>query len=403
LNYAAAVEWLYAQVPLFQRDGASAYKPGLDRIQRFLTHLGNPHLGQQFIHVAGTNGKGSTCSLLASVLTEAGFTTGLFTSPHLKDFRERIRINGVLIPEERVKAFIHQEQHTILALELSFFEVTTALALLYFQEAKTDWVVLETGMGGRLDATNIVLPQLSIITNIGMDHMAYLGNTLEAIAGEKAGIIKAGVPVVIGPHQEAVLPVFEQKAAELGSSITVANPLANLPFHLPLQGHYQQFNLATVLCALQVLGLPETTDAVIQRGLDRVVTNTGLRGRWEILGHAPLTIADTAHNEHGLRSTLNQIQSLNQGQLHCIIGFVGDKDLQGILPLFPVDAQYYFCGPAIPRGLPAQELQKRALEFNLKGKVFPSVASAFLAAQHSAQARDTLYIGGSTFVVAEIL
>jgi dihydrofolate synthase/folylpolyglutamate synthase len=388
---------------MFQRDGGSAYKPGLERIQQFLAYLGNPHEGQQIIHVAGTNGKGSTSSLLASVLMEAGYSTGLFTSPHLKDFRERIRVNGHMIPEDTVRDFIVHHHHTILDLRMSFFEVTTALALTHFKDASTDWVVLETGMGGRLDATNVVLPRLSVITNIGMDHMEYLGNTLEAIAGEKAGIIKAGIPVVIGPHQEAVLDVFQRKAAFLNSPCIVSAPLGTTPFELPLQGLYQASNLATVLQALAVLKAPGVTQEVIQRGLDRVVKNSGLRGRWEILRQAPLTIADTAHNEHGLRLTMQQLQEVNQGTLHLVLGFVKDKDLAGMLQLLPQHAQYYFCSPAIQRGLPAPELEHKAQAYQLIGRSFPSVSAAYQAALAQAGASDTIYIGGSTFVVAEIL
>jgi len=406
MNYQETVQWLFAQLPMYQQQGAIAYKADLHNTLLLAEYLGNPEKKLRCIHVAGTNGKGSTSHLLASVLQEAGYKVGLYTSPHLKDFRERIKINGKCIEENYVTAFVAQHQTFFEQHDLSFFEMTVGLAFKYFVESNVDVAIIEVGMGGRLDATNIITPLLSVITNIGLDHTAFLGNTLTAIAGEKAGIIKTNTPVIIGQHTPETRAVFLEKAAIQNALLCFADESTETPPACALLGNYQKYNSKTALTAVRVLqdhnhfAIPERA---ISEGFLNVVTNTGLQGRWQQLGANPKIIADTAHNFDGLAEVMNQLCEESYTALHLVIGVVNDKDLDGILPLFPKNANYYFCKPDLPRGLDADILAAKAAEFQLFGKVYNSVSAAYAAAHAHAVATDFIYIGGSTFVVAEIL
>lgn len=395
---------MFKQLPMYQMQGAVAYKPNLDNTLLLAKHLGNPENKIKCIHVAGTNGKGSTSSMLASILQEAGYKTGLYTSPHLKDFRERIKINGEDISEDFVVDFIAKNKPFFEEQSLSFFEMTVGLAFDYFAQENIDIAVIETGMGGRLDSTNIITPLLSIITNIGMDHTQFLGNTLQAIAGEKAGIIKPGIPVVIGEYTAETKPVFQQKATETGSAIYFASDKTWPEYESALKGSYQQKNIATVLQVSELLKeLLNITDAHIKAGLLNVIKNTGLRGRWEQIHTNPTVIVDTAHNSHGLVPVLEQLLSQPYETLRFVLGVVNDKKLDEILPLFPENAVYYFCCPDVPRGLDAQILAEEAKKYKIFGKNFSSVIEAYHTALQEAAPQDLIYLGGSTFVVAEIL
>ena len=406
MNYLETINWLFKQLPVYQHQGASAYKKDLTNTVLLVDHLGNPEKKLNCIHVAGTNGKGSTSHLLASVLQEAGYKVGLYTSPHLKDFRERIKINGEGISETFVCEFVAQNKSFFEANELSFFEMTVGLAFEYFVAAKTDINIIEVGLGGRLDATNIITPLVSVITNIDFDHMQILGNTLEAIAGEKAGIIKKNIPVVIGEYTSQTKTVFLAKANEMQSDIYFASDIVSENYPSDLLGDYQFHNKKTVLETIRILNskssfnIDETT---IKKGFLNVVKNTGLQGRWQLLQDNPKVICDTAHNPHGLKIVLNQLQKETFDTLHIILGVVNDKDLNDILPLFPKEAIYYFCKPAIPRGLDAIVLHKEAEKQQLKGEVYNSVSNAYQTALKRAATNDLIFVGGSTFVVAEIL
>lgn len=405
MNYTETVEWMFNRLPMFQQVGASAYKKDLTNTLALADYLGNPEKQLRCIHVAGTNGKGSTSHLLASVLQEAGYKVGLYTSPHLKDYRERIKINGAMIPESFVVDFVAQHKNFLEAQELSFFEMTVGLAFDYFAKEQTDINIIEVGMGGRLDSTNIITPLLSVITNIGLDHTQFLGDTLEAIAGEKAGIIKASIPVVIGEYTHETRTVFETKAAQTQSAIYFASDIQTQTYPSALKGAYQEANKKTVQQALTILKSVsnfDITESQIQAGFENVVTNTGLMGRWQVLGDQPKIIADTAHNEHGLRIVLQQLMEEPKQQLHIVLGVVNDKDLTKILPLFPKEALYYFCKPNIPRGLDASVLGQLASDFGLTGKVYDSVSNAYQKAREQASPNDVIYVGGSTFVVAEL-
>lgn len=406
MNYPETLNWLFNQLPMYQLQGASAYKKDLTNVHLLMDYLGHPEKKLQCIHVAGTNGKGSSSHMLASVLQEAGYKVGLYTSPHLKDFRERIKINGVMIPEEFVCDFVNQHQSFFEANDMSFFEMSVGLAFDYFAKEKIDIAVIEVGMGGRLDATNIILPLVSVITNIGLDHTQFLGNTLAAIASEKAGIIKSNIPVVIGEFTTETQPVFLAKAKENKSDLYFASDLIATTFPSDLIGDYQVHNKKTVIQTLTVLNQHtafQTTEAHWKTGLSQVVKNTGLQGRWQQLSELPKTICDTAHNTHGLTIVLNQIQKETFDQLHFVLGVVNDKDLDEVLPLFPKNAEYYFCKPNIPRGLEATVLAQKAAQFGLNGKIYNSVSAAYAKAKQNAQPTDFIYVGGSTFVVAEIL
>lgn len=406
MNYKETVNWMFARLPMFQNLGASAYRKNLDNITLLAQHLGNPERNLKCIHVAGTNGKGSTSHLLASVLQEAGYRVGLYTSPHLKDFRERIRINGEEISEDYVISFITQNKSFLEAHDLSFFEMTVGLAFDYFHYMKVDVAVIEVGMGGRLDATNIITPLLSVITNIGLDHTQFLGNTLEAIAGEKAGIIKSGIPVVIGEINAQTKIVFEGTALKTQSPIYFASEIKeNLP-DCPLMGDYQKHNKKTVLQTIRVLQSMREfsiSEKQIALGFARVLENTHLQGRWQIVQENPRVICDTAHNPDGLKIVLNQLKEQKYHELHLVLGMVQDKDLDEILPLFPTEATYYFCKPNLPRGLDESTLKETAKKFGLKGNQYRSVSDAYEAARTTAKSDDLIFVGGSTFVVGEIL
>ena len=406
MNYQETTAWMFNQLPMYQLQGASAYKKDLTNTHLLINHLGNPHQHLKFIHVAGTNGKGSTSHMLASILQQAGYKTGLYTSPHLKDFRERIKINGTEISEEFVCDFINSNKDFFEANDISFFEMSVGLAFAYFAKEKVDIAIIEVGMGGRLDATNIITPLISAITNIGLDHTQFLGNTIELIAAEKSGIIKPEIPVVIGEYTAETKNVFWAKAKENKAAIYFASDLISDNYPSDLIGDYQIHNKKTVLQTVEVLN--EQTDFQISQeniesGLLNVVKNTGLLGRWQQLGESPKVICDTAHNKNGLEIVLNQIQKEKFNQLHFVLGVVNDKDLDEVLSLFPKSAIYYFCKPNLPRGLEATILAKKAAEFELTGETYNSVSAAYKSAQELATANDFIYIGGSTFVVAEIL
>jgi len=406
MTYSETLNWLFNQLPMYQLQGASAYKKDLTNVHVLMDYLGHPESQLQCIHVAGTNGKGSCSHMLASVLQEAGFKVGLYTSPHLKDFRERIKINGQMVSEAFVCDFVNQHQSFFEANDMSFFEMSVGLAFDYFTKEKIDIAIIEVGMGGRLDATNIISPLVSVITNIGLDHTQFLGNTLTAIAAEKAGIIKSNIPVVIGEYTSETQPVFLATAKANQSPLYFASDLIATAYPSDLIGDYQIHNKKTVLQTLTVLNHNtafKTTESHWKTGLSEVVKNTGLEGRWQQLGTAPKIICDTAHNTHGLSIVLNQIQKEPFDQLHFVLGVVNDKDLDEVLPLFPKNAIYYFCKPNIPRGLEAAILAQKATPFGLNGKIYNSVSAAYENAKQNAQPTDFIYVGGSTFVVAEIL
>lgn len=391
---------------MYQQVGAIAYKKDLTNTVLLANHLGNPELQLKTIHVAGTNGKGSTSSLLASVLQEAGYKVGLYTSPHLKDFRERIKINGEEITEEFVVDFVQQHQSFFETNELSFFEMTVGLAFDYFVKEKVDFAVIEVGMGGRLDSTNIITPIISIITNIGLDHTQFLGNTLEAIAYEKAGIIKEKIPVVIGEYTTETKSVFIEKALKEHAEIYFAADLITEVYPTTLLGDYQLQNRKTVLQAIKILqknaAISVSNENIID-GFLHVVANTGLLGRWQVLCKSPKVICDTAHNKHGLTVVVDQLVKEQYDTLHIVLGFVADKDIDAILPLFPKNANYYFSQPQSQRGLDSQILMNKASQFGLNGTAFISISEAYRSALAKANEKDLIYIGGSTFVVAEIL
>jgi dihydrofolate synthase/folylpolyglutamate synthase len=406
MTYHDTVHWMFDKLPVYQHQGASAYKKDLTNTLILSAYLHHPERKIKCIHVAGTNGKGSTSHMLASILMEAGYKTGLYTSPHLKDFRERIKIDGKEIPEDFVVSFIQKHRPFFESHDLSFFEMTVGLAFDYFAEEKVDIAIIETGLGGRLDSTNIITPLLSVVTNIGLDHTQFLGNTPELIAGEKAGIIKPGIPVVIGEYTDETKPVFLKKAKETLSDIYFASDLVAENYPSDLTGDYQTHNKKTVLQAIRVLQHQNEfalSEDHIKAGLLHVVKNTRLLGRWQQLQSNPMVICDTAHNRHGLEIVMKQVSQITFDKLHLVLGVVNDKDLDDVWPLFPKAAAYYFCKPNIPRGLDAAILQDAASDFGLNGKVYSSVTEAYLAALANAKKEDLVYVGGSTFVVAEIL
>ncbi len=405
VEYAETLDYLFSQLPMFQRVGAAAYKADLSNTRALCSMLDHPEQSLKFIHIAGTNGKGSVAHMIASVLQEAGYRTGLFTSPHLRDFRERIKIDGQLMAKAAVVDFVTTYRDRWGNLKPSFFEITFAMALWYFKREKTDIVVLETGMGGRLDSTNVVHPELTVITTIGLDHIQFLGTTIPAIAGEKAGIIKATRPLVIGnlpPDAEAVIV---QKATEMRAPLHRASAYQHPVPELDLKGPYQQENARTACCAIEVL---KSRGYVIdpkhlERGLQRTVANTGLLGRWQVLSQKPLTIADCAHNEQGIRMVLAALSQIDFHNLHIVLGLSGDKSVSAILALFPKTATYYFTAAQVPRALPADQLQEQAMEYGLRGEVFENVKKAHEAARLYAASSDLIYIGGSMFVIAEVV
>ena len=404
MNYKEVVEWLFVQLPVFQHTGSNAYRPDIGNIVELTQKAGNPQNEYKSIHVAGTNGKGSTCHMLASVLQESGYKTGLFSSPHMKDFRERIRVNGKMCSKKFVTGYVNDYFELIQSLNASFFEVTTAMAFEYFRQEKVDVAVIETGLGGRLDSTNIIHPVLSVITNIGMDHTAILGNTLAEIGFEKAGIIKNETPVVIGESVDETRQVFLKKAKACHSDIIFAEEKIYPEYESDLKGIYQQKNKRTVLTAIGELRKSgfEISEESVVRGLRNVVANTGLRGRWDVLNQKPLIVADSSHNPHGLAEIKKQIDSTGFDKLHLVLGFVSDKDVASILKFFPKDAAYYFCQPAVSRKFPVEKL-KEMYSDKLNASFYETVNSALESARKQAANEDLIYIGGSSFVVAEVL
>lgn len=430
MTYAQTLDYLYSRLPMFQRIGPAAYKADLSNTIALCKALDNPHESFKSIHIAGTNGKGSTSHLLASVLQAAGYKTGLYTSPHLKDFRERIRVNGKMIPKDDVVAFVEQHKAAFEKIDLSFFEWTVGLAFHYFREKKVDIAIIETGLGGRLDSTNVILPEISVITNISYDHMNLLGNTLEKIAKEKAGIIKRDVPVIVGESQPGISQVFVTRAAAQRAPITFADKIfavrkwdvSDVPaphvvadlagragyrvtVRSSLIGDYQKKNFVTVIAALEELRRLgwNVDELAMRKGFRDVAETTGLLGRWQTIGHNPTVIADTGHNEGGIREIITQLKRTSYKKLHMVIGMVNDKDPSKVLSMLPKNAVYYFCTFGLPRALQAEELQMMAGEFGLKGAIFPTVKKAINAAKEQANKNDLVFVGGSTFVVAEAL
>lgn len=427
MNYTEALDWLFSQLPMFSRVGAAAYKPGLDTTIALDNIFGNPHRRFKSIHVGGTNGKGSVSHTLASILQSQGYKTALYTSPHLADFRERMRVNGEMIPEEKVVEFVEKWKNSGAELRPSFFELTMMMAFHWFAEENVDYAVIEVGMGGRLDSTNIITPIACVITNISYDHNQFLGDTLPQIAAEKAGIIKPGIPVVIGESEGEVRDVFRRKAAEVGAPIIFAddsrlagdvteNPgggwnfrFAGVAATFHLGGDYQKKNLETILHAARIMsenGAPVSNGSIV-RGTENVVENTGLRGRWMILKRNPLTIADTGHNVAGIEYNMGQLRRIMEsrpgGKLRIVIGFVADKAIDKILDLLPEEAEYYITNARIPRALPAETLKEKMLGCGFEGEAYPDVAAAYAAASADATENDVVFVGGSTFIVADLL
>ena len=430
MTYSETIDFLFNQVTSFQQVGAAAYKPGLERVEEFCRLLGNPHNDYHTIHIAGTNGKGSTSHMLASVLQQAGYRVGLFTSPHLKDFRERVRVDGKMISEQEVVGFVERNMPEIKRLGLSFFEITAAMAFEHFALQDVEVAVIETGLGGRLDATNIITPLVSVITNIGLDHTDLLGSTLQAVAAEKAGIIKRGVPVVLGERSEEYNDVFVKRAEELSAPLYFAQQQcrvleqsvdddmqrfvlqrdrdnARFEVKLDLMGEYQYNNLITASAALDVLD--KLTPLTISRrayleGLQSVSRSTSLAGRWQVLSAEPYMVCDTGHNAHGIKYVAKQLQGLAErySKLYCVVGFAKEKSLDEVLPLLPTAAYYIFTQASSPRALPAVSLAEQAAEFGLKGEVVTNVADAVALAQEKATAKDAIFVGGSNFIVGEI-
>jgi dihydrofolate synthase/folylpolyglutamate synthase len=430
-SYDEVIQYLYDHLPYYQRSGPAAYKDNLDNTIALDDLFGHPHLNYKSVHVAGTNGKGSVSHMLASILMEAGYKTGLYTSPHLKDFRERIRVNGAMIEKEFVVDFVttflrfNEEKQ----LEPSFFELTVMMAFDYFSKNKVDIAIIEVGLGGRLDSTNIIRPELSVITNISLDHTALLGDTLGKIALEKAGIIKQGVPVVIGETHPQTSIIFNGIANELNAPLVFADKLYNSGhgllstdarqifnirkgdevvyenLKLDLLGGYQAKNICTVLVAVEKLRKQgwKISDKALRKGLEKVVVNTGLLGRWQVIGANPRIICDTGHNEGGIREVVAQIRQTPYKTLHFVIGMVNDKDITSVMSLLPKDAIYYFTKASIPRALNENQLMKIASYFDLKGSTYPSVTIALATARQNAGADDLIFVGGSTFIVAEAI
>lgn len=428
MNYLQTLEFLYSKLPMFTRIGPVALKKDLHNTFTLCAALGNPQQRFKSVHIGGTNGKGSTSHMLAAILQKAGYKTGLYTSPHLKDFRERIRINGKMIPKASVIRFVKAQKKIIREIEPSFFEVTVAMAFDFFAREKVDIAIIEVGLGGRLDSTNIIQPELSVITNISLDHTQILGHTLQEIAAEKAGIIKKNIPVVIGEQQPETLPVFITKATSEHAPLTFADTALKLSrvkrlrntllidiqntsgmlyraLKLDLTGSYQQKNVLTVVEAVLQLRKKgyQIPDEALYTGLRHVKKLTGLKGRWQTLDKSPLVICDTGHNEAGITEVLKNIDNTAYRQLHMIIGMVKDKDIGKVLALLPKEALYYFCAPQLERALPAAELRAQAMKYQLNGSAYSHVEEALAAAKKAAQDHDLIFVGGSTFVVAEII
>jgi dihydrofolate synthase/folylpolyglutamate synthase len=402
MTYKETLDWMFAQLPMYQKEGKTAFKKDLTNSIAFSKELRFPEQKFKSIHVGGTNGKGSTSHMLASILQEAGYKVGLYTSPHLKNFTERIRINGDEISKSKITSFIQKHKSFLEKQKLSFFEMTVGLAFDYFADENVDIAIIEVGLGGRLDSTNIITPEISTITNIGLDHTQFLGETLPEIAFEKAGIIKKNRPVVIGEKQPEVENVFKDKAKKMNAELFFASDSKEV-YESDLLGDYQQKNTKTAVATIQQLNDFQVSKENIIDGLLNVVKNTNLKGRWQVLQEHPKVICDTAHNKEGLEIVLHQLQKEPFEKLHIVLGVVSDKKLEEVLPLFPKSATYYFCKPNIPRGLPEDELQLKSKQFHLKGEKFSSVEKAYQSALLNANQEDTIYVGGSTFVVAEII
>ena len=394
---------MLSQLPMYQKKGADAYRPDLSRMRDFCVQLNQPHEQIKTIHIAGTNGKGSTAHLMASILQQHGYQVGLYTSPHLKDFRERIKINGMLIEKESVVDFVKNHRIYLESHSISFFEMTVGLAFSYFSKKKVDIAVIEVGIGGRLDGTNLIKPEFCVITNIGWDHVQFLGDSLEAIAEEKAGIIKPNTPVIIGLTQIETQTVFREKALKMKAEIIFADQIEVSSYASDLKGNYQQQNIRTAMVGLRQLKSFKLYPKKIKEGLMNVIANTGLQGRWQVLNDVPKIVADVAHNKEGLEYTIAQIESHSYGQLHLVLGFVKDKAVDKILQLFSQRARFYLCAPQVPRALSIEDLDRIAADLKLNYKIFSSVEEAYSAAKNQAQSDDFIYVGGSTFVVAEIL
>ncbi|SEA19313.1 bifunctional folylpolyglutamate synthase/dihydrofolate synthase [Bizionia paragorgiae] len=405
MTYQDTINWLFAQLPMYQNQGKTAYKIDLSNTLLLANHLNNPEERFKSVHVAGTNGKGSTSHMLASILQEAGYKVGLYTSPHLKDFRERIKINGQEIEEDDVVKFVAQNKSFFESHALSFFEMTVGLAFQYFADQHVDIAIIEVGLGGRLDSTNIITPELSVITNIDLDHTQFLGDSLHAIAKEKGGIIKPNIPVVIGETQKETKPVFEAIAKENQADITFADGSELKAYKSDLKGRYQTNNIKTVLAAINQLQNKgfSVSEQAIYKGLLNVVKNTGLLGRWQILHERPKVICDTAHNTSGLSYTMKQLLDEPHESLHIVFGVVNDKDLSSIVDVLPKQATYYFCKPNIPRGYNAHDLKRELNSHGCQGMAYDSVNEAYKSALKQADANAVIYVGGSTFVVAEII
>ena len=429
MTYKETIEYLYSQLPVYHRIGKAAYKGNLNNTIALDEYFGQPHRKFMSVHIAGTNGKGSVSHMIASVLQEAGYKTGLYTSPHLKDYRERIKINGAMIPEEEVVVFVEKNRDILHSVGASFFEMSVAMAFDYFARSEVDVAVIEAGLGGRLDSTNIISPLLSVITNIGHDHMDLLGDTLEKIAGEKAGIIKNNVPLVIGEKNDITKNVFIEKSSQMGSELFFAGDLfecrleemdmkaGSRKYYLiqsdraekisgetPMGGNYQSKNIPVVACATSVLRRHfEITLENLVNGIKNTVLNTGLQGRWQVLGMDPLIICDTGHNKEGLEYVIDQVNSIRKRKLHFIVGFVNDKDLSGVLHFFPREAIYYFTKASVPRALDENMLKNEALKYGLMGESFENVELALRAARQNSTIEDMIFIGGSTFIVADLL
>ena len=403
MNYTKTLDYLFSRLPIYQRIGAAAYKADIGNIVAATKHLKNPHTKFKSIHIAGTNGKGSTAHMLASILQESGIKVGLYTSPHLKDFRERIKINGEMITQKQVVNFVKENQVFFEKMELSFFEFTVAMAFDYFAKQKVDIAIIETGLGGRLDSTNIIHPELAIITNISLDHTNLLGDTIENIATEKAGIIKNKTPVIIGRRQKETISIFKNTSKRKNAILIYASQKKD--YASDLKGEYQKENINTVITAIKQLQKQkwEITEDNIKHGLLKTVANTKLLGRWQTLSKNPQIICDTAHNEDGIKEIAKQLSNSKYEQLHIVFGTVDDKNLDIILPYLPKDAKYYFCNANIVRAMNAEDLEQKAAKYQLKGSIFPSVKEALKCAKVNANPKDLIFVGGSTFVVAEVV
>jgi len=429
MNYQQTIEFLYQQLATFHRTGANAYHANLKISIQLMENFHHPYQNFRSIHIAGTNGKGSVSHMLASILQTAGYKTGLYTSPHLKDFRERIRINGTMIPKSFVTRFVRSNMDLFYRLKPSFFEMTTAMAFCYFAEENVDIAVIETGLGGRLDSTNLIHPVVSVITNIGKDHTGLLGKTFHRIAQEKAGIIKADTPVVLGKIRQGIRSVFNDRASSLRAPVyysgenfkicrtrktgiynerlllDISSQGRSYQVDCPLAGLYQKENIITVLqvCELLENKAYKIDEKVITRGISNVAKNTGLMGRWQVIGRNPLIVCDAGHNVDGIRQVIRQLRSIQCNKLHIVFGMVGDKDIHAVLKLLIPGATYYFCRPSIPRGLDEQLLAQAAALYGLKGNTYTSVTDALNSAKDNALPEDVIFIGGSSFVVAEVI